>query len=168
MNKKTLIAAIVIIIVLGVALYLSYSSHTKEVVVNNPTDTSITYKNTMYGFDFTLPANWQGYSVVAETWNGSALKNTTAQSGPKLLIRNPRWTAAAPYEDIPLLVFTIPQWNAYLAEDFSVSAAPILAQELARNNKYVFALPPRWNFDNSLGYEEATAIVAGNPLHATE
>jgi len=28
----------------------------------------------------------------------------------------------------------------------------------------VFALPPRWNFDYSEGYEEAESIVKTNPL----
>lgn len=152
MNKKILFLIIAIIILLGAGLF--YRSQ------GDP----ITYKNTTYGFDFSLPANWQGYSVIEGSWNGTPLNNTVEQSGPKLLIRNPKWTAAAPYEDLPILVFTIPQWDAYITEDFSVSAAPILASELGRNNKYVFALPPRWDFDSSLDYKEAQDIIAGKPL----
>jgi hypothetical protein len=173
MNNKTLIIwLVIVIIIVGAGLYI-YSSRNNAVVDNNggvvatsTNDTSITYNNTDYGFTFSLPADWQGYSIVKSTWQGSPLTGATAPNGPKLLIRNPNWVAAAPYEDIPILVFTIAQWNAYLAENFSVSAAPIQASELARNNTYVFALPPRWDFDYSLGYKEADDIVAGNPLHA--
>ena len=70
-------------------------------------NTSITYKNTDYGFNFTLPIDWQGYTVIKDTWNGTVLTNASAQTGPKLFIRNPKWTASAPYEDLPILVFTI-------------------------------------------------------------
>lgn len=169
MNKNTLIAIIgILAIALGTGLYFIYSSPNEVVsTIDEPSDTSIVYKNTDYGFTFSLPANWTGYSIVKDTWKGYPLtKDVVASSGPKLLIRNPKWTTAAPYEDLPILVFTISQWQAYLAEDFSVSAAPILASELARNNTYVFALPPRWNFDASIGYEEALDIMAKSPLRA--
>ena len=63
------------------------------------------------------------------------------------------------------MVFTLAQWNSYIAEDFAVSAAPILATELGRNNKYVFALSPRWDFDYSFGFQEAESILQGKPLH---
>lgn len=166
MDKKTLIAGLIVVIA-AVGFYFVYSSRSNTpVVINNPNDTSITYKNTEYGFNFSLPVNWQGYSVVSGTWQGTPLTNTLAQSGPKLLIRNPKWTAAAPYEDLPILVFTISQWDSYRAENFTVSAAPIQASELARNNKYVFALPPRWDFDYSLDVKEAQDIFAGKPITA--
>lgn len=166
MDKKTLIAGLIVVIA-AVGFYFVYSSRSNPpVVINNPNDTSITYKNTEYGFNFSLPANWQGYSVVSGTWQGTPLTNTLAQSGPKLLIRNPKWTQAAPYEDLPILVFTISQWDSYRAENFAVSAAPIPASELARNNKYVFALPPRWDFDYSLDVKEAQDIFAVKPIQA--
>ena len=169
MNKKILILVGAIIIALGAGIYFFHSSPNDVAVVGNnlinQNTNAITYKNTDYGFNFFLPIDWQGYSIIKDTWKGSALTNTTAQSGPKIFIRNPKWTVAVHYVDLPILVFTISQWNAYLAENFSVSAAPIKAAELARNNKYVFALPPRWDFDYSLGFKEAQDIIAGNPLH---
>jgi hypothetical protein len=168
MNKKTLIVLFIIIIALIVGLYFINTprKNKEEVVVNNPSTnkTSIIYKNTDYGFNFSLPASWQGYSIIKEEWQGNMLTDKAKQSGPKLIIRNPKWTESVHYEDLPILVFTITQWNSYLKEDFAVSAAPILASELARNNVYVFALPPRWDFDYSLGYEEAQNIFASNSL----
>jgi hypothetical protein len=126
---------------------------------------SVTYKNADYGFNFSLPDNWKGYSVVQKTWTGTPLTpGTKSETGPKLLIRNPNWTADIPYEDIPILVFTLAQWDSYTAENFTVSAAPIPASELARNNSYVFALPPRWDFDYSKGVEDAQNILKSNPL----
>ena len=165
MNKKILIIGVVVLIALTVGLYFFFSTRSDNAVVTNePNVTSITYKNTDYGFNFTLPESWQGYTVINETWNGNPLTNTPAQTGPKLIIRNPKWTASAPYEDLPILVFTTAQWNSYTKEDFAVSAAPIPATELAHNSTYVFALPPRWNFDDNLGYKEAENIFAGNPI----
>ena len=167
MNKKTLIALVIIIIALIAVLYFINSYRNKEeVVVNNPNtnNASITYKNTDYGFNFSLPTNWQGYSIIKEEWQGNILTDKAKQSGPKIIIRNPKWTESVHYEDLPILVFTIAQWNSYLKEDFAVSAAPILASELARNNVYVFALPPRWDFDYSLDFAEAQNIFANNPL----
>ncbi|MEN9621905.1 MAG: hypothetical protein RLZZ67_339 [Candidatus Parcubacteria bacterium] len=168
MNKKILIiGTVVIILTLGIGLTLYYfRDDIVGAVPTNTGNTSIIYNNNDYGFTFSLPADWQGYSIVKETWIGNSLKATVAQSGSKLLIRNPKWTMSAPYEDLPILIFTSSQWNAYLAGDFSVSAAPITATELGRNNKYVFALPPRWDFDYSLDYKQAQDIIAGNPLRA--
>ena len=167
-NKLIYLAFLVFAIIL---IYIAYVFYFKNKNIppmkNNPANSlvsSIVYKNTDYGFSFSLPANWKGYSIIKDIWEGTKLTNTSVQSGPKLLIRNPKWTAAVPYEDLPILIFTIPQWNAYIAESFSISAAPIEASELSRNNAYVFALPPRWDFDYSLDFKEAEDIIAGNPL----
>jgi hypothetical protein len=165
MNKKTLLSLTIIAATLITVLYFYFPSTSAPVVVVTPPPvTSVIYKNTDYGFNFILPTSWQGYTIIKDTWKGTPLTSTSAQSGPKLLIRNPKWTTAAPYEDLPIVIFTISQWDAYTAEKFSVFAAPIKATELARNNVYVFTLPPRWDFDYSLDYKEAEDIIAGNPL----
>lgn len=194
-NNKTIIIVltlaltIVLVVVLAVAIYLSYFKSTPTPPTTSPDTSSATqliYKNTKYGFTFDLPLSWQGYSVITDMWKGNSLVQTTSpnststqneskgepkdesESGPKLILRNPKWTASAPYEDLPILIFTTAQWNAYTAEQFSIGAAPIKATELARNTTYVFALPARWNFDYSLGYEEAQDIMNGSPLRAFE
>ena len=51
-------------------------------------------------------------------------------------------------------------------EKISVSAAPIPPSELGRNNKYVFALPARYNYSFPIGYEEVDKILKENPLKA--
>lgn len=164
-NTSIMVVIIAIIAIIGAGLiFYYYRNNTDAVKTPVQVDNSVTYRNDQYGFTFSLPDSWKGYTVVENTWKGTPLNSKTAQSGPKLLIRNPKWTASAPYEDLPVLVFTISQWNSYLAENFTVSAAPILASEMARNNTYVFALPPRWDFDYSLGVEEAQDIIASKPL----
>ena len=172
-NNKTILLVLTLIVM---AVCITYFLYTKNksvpVVITTPlVDTSITYDNTNYGFTFSLPIDWKGYLIIQTTWQGTTHGATAGtyipsnETGPTLSIRNPNWTPAVHYEDIPILVFTIAQWNSYLAWNFSVSAAPILASELARNNKYVFALPPRWDYDYSKGYQEAENILTTKPLH---
>lgn len=166
MNNKKPLGAIVLVLIALLAYFL-YLKDKNVSPVNGPLTTPVTYTNPDLGFTFSLPGSWNGYSIIKETWQGNPLTSSaTSQTGTKLLIRNPNWTSALPYQDIPILVFTLAQWKSYVAEDFSVSAAPILASELARNNLYVFALPPRWNFDYGEGHAEAEEIMRSNPLRA--
>lgn len=169
-NKTILILIVVVsLILVGLLGYMLRGNNKEIIPVNEPTalSTSVIYSNSVYGFTFSLPESWKGYSIVKSTWEGNPLTATgTKQSGTKILIRNPKWTSALPYQDIPVMVFTLAQWDSYISEDFSVSAAPILAGELGRNNLYVLALPARWNFDYSEGYLEAESIVKSDPLKA--
>ena len=171
MNKnKTISFVLIIIIVVGFVAYAMYSRNQNAPLTPESTatsTTSVTYTNNDFGFTFALPESWKGYSIVNSTWEGNPLTATgTKQTGPKLLIRHPKWTSALPYEDMPVMVFTVAQWNSYTAGNFSVSAAPIEASELGRNNTYVFALPPRWDFDYSEGYVEAEHIIQSKALKA--
>lgn len=160
---------LIAIIAIGLITYFLYNK-SKDItpIVNVPTAPVVyttIYSNKDYGFAFTLPHTWKGYSVIQNTWEGNPINaKIKKESGPKILIRNPKWTEAVPYQDIPVLVFTLAQWDSYTKENFSVSAAPFLASEMGRNSKYVFALPPRWNFDYSKGHEEAESIVSKRPL----
>jgi len=134
-----------------------------------PGAATITYQNTQYGFNFTLPASWTGYSIVATKWTGvksGAQGETTVATGPIVSIRHPLWTAAVPRQDIPVMVFTIKQWNALQNDDFHIGAAPIGPSELGRNNVNVFALPARYNFAYPVGFEEVDTILQGKPLSA--
>jgi hypothetical protein len=120
---------------------------------------AIEYRNREYGFCFTLPESWKGFRLLWSEWQGSVLTANGEVAhvlrGPKLQIRHPKWTQENPREDMPIMVFTIAQWN----ESPIVSAAPFGPAELGRNRKYVFAVPPRWDYDFSEGYEEAEKIL---------
>ncbi len=129
---------------------------------------SVNYSNTQYGFGFALPSSWKGYSIVSDQWEGLSLKSDdggkVAETGPIISIRDPRWTQQTPRQDIPIMVFTLDQWNSLKKEEYHIGAAPLDPSELGRNNKYVFALPARYNYAFPAGYEEVDTILKGAPL----
>jgi hypothetical protein len=132
--------------------------------------TSIEYKNPQYGFCFSLPKSWKGYSILVEQWTGydnnGPHGREAAATGPLISIRPPQWTAQNPRQDIPIMVFTIPLWKALQEEKFSVGAAPIAPGELGRNRTYVFAIPARFDYAFPTGYEEVEQILQTKPLHS--
>lgn len=132
------------------------------------TTDKIIYRNVDYGFSFTLPKSWDGYLIINDEWEGISLEGSASgqvtESGPKLLIRHPQWTPANPRQDIPIMVFTIAQWNLVQQEKLSVGAAPMPPSELGRNSTYVFALPARYNYAFPYGFEEVEQILAEKPL----
>jgi hypothetical protein len=135
----------------------------------NNTGTPITYKNTDYGFTFSLPNDWAGYSIVNTKWQGNFVDNSNkpAIDGPEILIRNPLWTSTTPRQDIPIMIFTLDQWSLIQQEKLSLGAAPIGPSELGRNSKYIFALPARYNFSYLTGFEEVQNIIDSKPLHTS-
>jgi len=133
---------------------------------------SIVYKNTKYGFNFTLPVSWKGYTIVKGNWKGSTSGDSQGiqdkLTGPMISIRHPLWTSKNPRQDIPIMVFTHEQWKLLLQGKFNIGAAPIGPSELGHNSTYVFALPARYNFAFPIGFEEVEAILKGSPLQPTE
>lgn len=127
------------------------------------TTNSIIYRNTQYGFSFTLPETWLGYLVTADVWQGSAPDDQTVQ-GPIILIRHPDWTLENQRQDIPIMIFTHEQWDAMQQDEFHIGAAPMNPSELGRNNTYVFALPARYNYAFPAGYKEVEEILQKDPL----
>ncbi len=54
------------------------------------TASSISYDNTKYGFTFTLPLSWTGYTLVNETWQGLSVETVVVvETGPLISIRHP-------------------------------------------------------------------------------
>ncbi|MGE5549017.1 MAG: hypothetical protein ACM3ZC_00605 [Bacteroidota bacterium] len=130
---------------------------------------AVIYRNTRYGFEFSLPEAWRGYSIVTDKWVGNAIGDARiVETGPLLSIRHPNWTAENPRQDIPIMVFTLAQWTALQQERFHIGAAPIPPSELGRNRSYVFALPARYNFAFPTGFEEVEAILKSKPLTPLE
>jgi len=130
----------------------------------------IKYENAEYGFDFLLPENWKGYTIVYGNWQGRALEGAEAgkvvETGPIVSIRHPKWTEENKRQDIPIMIFTLDQWELVQEENISLGAAPIPPSELGRNDRYVFALPARYNYEFPIGFEEVEEILKSNPLHA--
>ena len=152
-------------------LALSVSGWAQQPPANQKHETAgkhtktVEYRNVEYGFSLTLPESWKGYRVSWSEWEGSILRDDGSVArefrGPKLRIRHPEWTEEHPREDLPIMIFTIGHWS----EDPVVSAAPIGPAELGRNQKYVLALPPRWDYDFAEGWEEAQQILTPDSLH---
>ena len=126
------------------------------------------YHNKEYGFDVALPPSWTGYTIIQGQWEGRILdaQPEKTEHGPLISIRHPKWTKENPRQDIPIMVFTLNQWKLIQQEKMAVSAAPIGPSELARNAKYVFALPARYNFAYLPGYEEVDRILQNKAVQA--
>lgn len=125
------------------------------------------YENNEYGFTFTLPKSWSGYTVVTDSWEGRMAdeeQTDSKEEGPLLMIRHPKWTEENPRQDIPIMIFTREQWASLEKEEYFVSAAPIPPSKLGENDQYVFALPARYNYAFPEGYEEVEDILETNPL----
>jgi hypothetical protein len=124
---------------------------------------SITYINSIYGLSVELPQHWTGYTVLKDTWKGTAIDGTdNTITGMELYIRNPLWTDDKPYQDIPIMIFTQEQWKEIGDEEtatYAVSAAPIPPSKLSENSKYVFALPARYDFYDVAGINDVHAII---------
>jgi peptidoglycan hydrolase-like protein with peptidoglycan-binding domain len=127
---------------------------------------SVVYENTQYGFKFYLPKGWKGYTIIPDKWEGYGQENpgVITETGPLLSIRNPLWTSQDPHQDIPIMIFTLAQWNSLQQDKFHIGAAPVGPSELGRNSTYVFALPARYNFAFRTGFEEVENILNGHPL----
>jgi hypothetical protein len=130
-----------------------------------PETPALEYKNTKYGFSFSLPASWRGYTILTDKWEGSDVKNGIDEHGPMISIRHPGWTKENPRQDIPIMIFTLAQWDALDHGEFAASAAPVGPTELGRNRKYVFAIPARYNHAEAEGWEEVDGILSHGPLH---
>ncbi len=128
---------------------------------------TIVYKNIPYGFNFSLPQSWKNYTIITDQWEGfppGGQGAEAAASGPMISIRHPLWTEHNQRQDIPILLFALDQWNSLQQEKFHIGVAPMGPSELSRNNKYVFALPARYNYAFPTGFEEVENIIADNSL----
>ena len=101
------------------------------------TGSAVEYRNEQYGFEMTFPSDWKGYSVVSGTWQGRTQdeqgETTGTYTGPEIILRHPQWTADAPWQDIPVMVFTHDEWALVEQEHLAVSAAPIGPSKLGEN-----------------------------------
>jgi hypothetical protein len=129
-------------------------------------ESKIEYINTEYGFIFSLPVSWKGYSIVKTNWEGSMVDIPEAPkiTGTEISIRHPLWTKENPRQDIPIMIFTPFEWNLVQQEKLSLSAAPIGPSLLASSTKNIFAIPARYNFAFPTGFEEVDQIIQNKPL----
>lgn len=130
---------------------------------------AINYLNTKYGFSFSLPESWKGYKIISSEWRALPVDNPqdekSAITGPMISIRHPKWTIKDQRQDIPIMIISIKQWNLIEQDKYHIGAAPIGPQELSRNDRYVFALPARYDFAYPKGYEEVENIINNKSIH---
>src|SRR5665648_310054 len=86
--------------------------------IDEETDSNI-YQNTEYGFSFSLPESWKGYTIVTDKWEGLAIRDSKViETGILINIRHPNWTSANPWQDIPIMIFTLSQWDSLQQYEF--------------------------------------------------
>ncbi len=142
------------------------SSQVLSTFMFNDLQTAIEYKNTAYGLRVMLPVSWRGYTIKDATWSARIESAKVIASGVLLQIQHPASTTKKPRQDIPIMVLTVQQWEKSLKDDWSFGAAPIGPSELARNEKYVFALPARYNYSFPVGFEEVQGIIDSKAITA--
>lgn len=163
------IGLIVLLLLIGVAAYAgvwywqSQQADQETVVATftpRPSPTQAVYYDTQYGFEIDLPQSWVGYSTLNSQWEGrDVATGKVTQTGPLITLRHPQWTSSAPREDMPVMVFTLAQWQLITSQKLSVGAAPIAPSLLGQNSKYILALPARYNYDFKTGWEEVDQLV---------
>jgi len=122
------------------------------------------YRNEHYGLSVNLPKDWTGFTVTEEA-------DVYAQPpGILLVFTHPKSTAQKPYERLPILIYPISEWPCISEPDGSCyrGAAPFPPGELTRNSSYVFALPPRYNYDFSEGFQALDDAIRAGAVTAFE
>lgn len=128
----------------------------------------IRYHNPEYHLTFLLPASWQGYSASVQQWDGQTYSPATDKTivvghGPMITLRHPQWQSSAPFQDIPIVVFTRDQWDALHHGKFWPSLfAGGTIDEIWHNGDYVFAMSSRYNWGELEGSKEVAGIVEEN------
>jgi hypothetical protein len=127
------------------------------------------YYNAQYDLAFFLPASWLGYSVLNQQWedttdSAAGDKTVVVGHGPMIVLRHPQWKASAPYQDIPILVFTRRQWNALNHNKlWPTGYDGGTMDEICHNSQYVFAISSRYNSADEInGWKEADDAVNQN------
>jgi hypothetical protein len=174
MNKKNTIRTIIIVALLLVIGSVWFVLNSRKQVATPPlptiqTNSSIEYINNQYGFRFSLPQEWKGYSIISGTWKGNTVSkngqvNVDVLQGPMISIRSPLWSYQTPRQDIPIMIFTTKQWVDLQQDKFHIGAAPINPSQLGSSTEYVYALPARYNYAYTTGWEEVEQILKGSPL----
>ena len=136
-----------------------------EQKAGEPATEALEYRNIKYGFRFSLPDGWKGYTIVTDQWEATDAQKGVVERGPIVYIRHPGWTKANPRQDIPIMVFTLTQWESVEHGDFFVSGAAIVPGELGRNRKYAFAVSRRVEDSDVAGAKEVNEILQHEPLH---
>lgn len=133
----------------------------------HPAGSPVVYHNRHYKLTFALSADWKGYSVVVQQWEGQAYSPAqdriiTTEHGPIIVLRNPKWMAAKPCQDIPIMIFTRRQWKDIHAGKFNAAGAGGIIYELWHNDAYVFGIHSRYNWYELKGWQQTDDVIQQN------
>jgi len=138
-------------------------------VTSRPPGLPLRYQDARYGLTFFLPATWRGYSASVqqledERYSPAKDKQIVVGHTPMIVLRHPQWRSSAPYQDIPILVFTCAQWDAlHQGELWPSRFAGGVIDELWHNQQFVFAMSTRYNrADEIRGWKEVAEVVRQN------
>jgi hypothetical protein len=136
---------------------------------NHPYGLPLRYRNARYDFTFFLPTSWRGYSALIQQWEGESYSPTADKlivvgHGPMITFRHPQWHPNAPYQDIPVLVFTRAQWDLlHQGKLWPSLFAGGTMDELWHSQKFVFAMSSRYNAaDDVKGWKSTGDIIKQN------
>ena len=138
-------------------------------VASRPSGLPVRYHSARYDLTFYLPASWRDYSVWVqqlddERYSPAEDRQVIVGHTPMITLRHPQWQASAPYQDIPILVFTRAQWDALHHGKLwpSIFAGGVM-DELWHSQRFVFAMSSRYNAaDEVRDWKEVTEIVEQN------
>lgn len=151
------------------ALFMSDAATSYAVMALEGWPAHVDYRSARYGVCVALPGSWKGYSLMTEQWHGFPVGDGAKGdpiSGPLLRLRNPAWSEAERHEDLPIMVFTRAQWELAEKNGYGFGAAPVGPSEIGRNARYVFALPPRYNYDLSMGWQDVDDLIREHAVNA--
>lgn len=148
------------IIAAAVVMSCCACASTRSKPALHPSNLPITYHNSHYGLRFFVPESWRGYSVLLKQWHADP--SISNAHGPIIVLRSPKWRPSHPCQDIPILVFTRRQWAIEQGpQAFGIFAGGV-EEEISHNDRYVFAIWSRFNFDEISGSDETQRIVDAN------
>lgn len=161
-------AVLAFVVIYAYEKYLDSKNSQQIVLIQNPeTLYWDIYKNDEYGFRIKFPDFWRLYSLESEFWNGQLIDGSknSLYKGPLLVFKNQDLADNYNFQGIPIMIFTPDVWKLIQDEKIAVSVAPIGPEMIGQNEKYIFALPPRWIgfadnlFENEVRYNEVQKIL---------
>ncbi len=133
---------------------------------------TVLYRNTQFGLQVSLPQSWEGFKAEASSGNGEVTLSSTGETisigtTSFVMITHPLSTAQNPRAHIPIRIYTLAQWSHIASKEWhDGGAAPFNSSEITRNSKYVFALPPRYNYAEAIGWAEVGEIISSGAITA--
>jgi hypothetical protein len=73
-----IIITVIAVVTVSSGLILNFNAKAKYKLANEAISSNV-YKNTEYGFHFTLPESWKGYTKVTDDWKDLAQGNSQSE-----------------------------------------------------------------------------------------